>query len=488
MPLFVSVNDFAALVVADLLGRERPFVTAVRVASGATDTSPSVNRRFSMPRSVSVPSVRRAVGHRDAAVGVLGDRVVRPRAGEHGRVDRAGRGGLGDDLALDDQVARVDEAGEDGLAEGHVGRAGTEVAGQGLALHEVGRADLGAGCRVVRTLMRTCSALSPSMMSFPPRPSMVSPPPPPSRMLPSPQTLPESGHTPGLRHRCHGGGGDDAVHAGRREARDELGEPGDPVEAGLVERVAAGEPGSADRGRRWSSPLMRSLNVDPESASVSCQRSRLTMTGSGSPASWLLISMSSSAPDGVVLVERPVEPAGAGVAVDGRVLRHEVVAALGVVVVLADLTDEDVVAGCVLAGVVEERRAVVALEQVLAGPALDPVVTAVAEHGVCALAGDDEVVPRTGERLVVVRAAVDEVAAVAAHEDVVARAAVDGVVAVAALEDVGAVEVGDDVVAVTADGVVVAAVALEDVVARRCPRACRCRCRRRRGRRRRVPL
>ena len=81
-------------------------------------------------------------------------------------------------------------------------------------------------------------------------------------------------------------------------------------------------------------------------------------------------------------MERPVEAAGAGVAIDGRVLRHQVVAALGVVVVLTGLPDEDVVAGLGLRGVVEERRAVVALEQVLAGAALDPVVATVAEYGV----------------------------------------------------------------------------------------------------------
>jgi len=38
------------------------------------------------------------------------------------------------------------------------------------------------------------------------------------------------------------------------------------------------------------------LKVEPESASVSCQRSRLTTTGSGRPASCWLIIMSSSAP------------------------------------------------------------------------------------------------------------------------------------------------------------------------------------------------
>src|SRR6185312_11526205 len=107
----------------------------------------------------------------------------------------------------------------------------------------------------------------------------------------------------------------------------------------------------------------------------------------------------------------------------------------------------------------------VALEQVLAGPALDPVVAAVAEHGVGAGAGVDEVVAGAGERLVVVRAAFGEVLLIASDHEVVAGAGVDGVVPVTALEDVRAVEVGDDVVADAAEDVVVAAVAFEDVVA-----------------------
>ena len=67
-------------------------------------------------------------------------------------------------------------------------------------------------------------------------------------------------------------------------------------------------------------------------------------------------------------MDGPVEAGGTGVAVDGRVLGHEVVATFGVVVVLADLTDEDVVAGSDLRRVVEERRTVVALQQVLTEP------------------------------------------------------------------------------------------------------------------------
>ena len=173
--------------------------------------------------------------------------------------------------------------------------------------------------------------------------------------------------------------------------------------------------------------------------------------------------------DGVVLVERPVEAAGAGVAVDGRVLRHHIVATFSVVVVLADLTDEDVVAWCDLGRIVEERRRVVTDQQVLAGATLDPVVATVAEHGVGALAGDDEVVAGTGERLVVVGSTVDEVLTIAAHEDVVTDTSVEGVVAGATLFDIGATEVGDDVVAFATEGDVVAAVAFDDVVAEATP-------------------
>ena len=96
-------------------------------------------------------------------------------------------------------------------------------------------------------------------------------------------------------------------------------------------------------------------------------------------------------------MEGPVEAAGAGVAVDRRVLGHQVVAALGVVVVLARLTDEDVVAGRDLRRVVEERRTVIALQQILTGSALDPVAAAVSEDGICALAGHDEVIAGAAE-------------------------------------------------------------------------------------------
>ncbi len=81
----------------------------------------------------------------------------------------------------------------------------------------------------------------------------------------------------------------------------------------------------------------------------------------------------------------PVVPAGTGVARDGRVLRHHVVATLGVVVVLAGLADHHVVPGLKLARIVEERRFVVAGTDVLTGSELHPVVSTAAERGVCAL-------------------------------------------------------------------------------------------------------
>ena len=171
-----------------------------------------------------------------------------------------------------------------------------------------------------------------------------------------------------------------------------------------------------------SVPLMMSSNDEPESASVSCQRSRLTTTWIGRPTRLLLISMSSSAPTVSYWWKAQSKPPAPALRSMAAFWRHQVVAALGVVVVLAGLTDEDVVAGSDLRRVVEERRTVVALQQVLTGSALDPVVATVAEDGVGALTGDDEVVAGTGEGLVVVGSAVDEVLAVAADDDVVAGA------------------------------------------------------------------
>ncbi len=166
---------------------------------------------------------------------------------------------------------------------------------------------------------------------------------------------------------------------------------------------------------------------------------------------------------------RPVEATEPAELVDGRVGRHDVVATLGVVGVVAGLAEQYVVAWRDLARVVEVRCAVVTDQGVRTCTALDPVVAAVALGRVRPGAGGHEVGARSAEDRVAAGPAVDQVAAVAAEEQVEARAAVDGVVAGAALEGVGAVGVGDDVVAVTAEHDVVAAVAVDDVVARTAP-------------------
>ncbi len=261
------------------------------------------------------------------------------------------------------------------------------------------------------------------MISLPARPSSVSLPPPPRRMSPSPQTGPVSGQLPEA---------DRAATAAavalplRRPAAGCADSPLIRASAGLVDRVASGEAAGASVDQpRGGQHAVGALDAVVE---------RTTGVGLGLlPAVAVDHELDRQAAevvvdhhvvvggDGVVLVDRPVEATGAGVAVDRGVLRHDVVATFGVVVVLTDLTDEDVVARSGLGRVVEERRTVVALEQVLPGATLDPVVATVAEHRVGTLAGDDEVVAGTGERLVVVGAAVDEVLALVAHDDVVCR-------------------------------------------------------------------
>ncbi len=172
----------------------------------------------------------------------------------------------------------------------------------------------------------------------------------------------------------------------------------------------------------------------------------------------------------VALVGDPVEAEHALVALDPGAGDHDVVAALGVVVVVAALADDDVVAGD---PVLLERVAVAALEQVGLGAALDPVVALVAEDGVRGVARVDDVVAAAGEGLLRVRPGLHEVVAEARQDQVDAAAGVDGVVAVAALDVVVAEEVGDDVVVVTAVERVVAGAALDPVACRRRPRRCR---------------
>ncbi len=67
----------------------------------------------------------------------------------------------------------------------------------------------------------------------------------------------------------------------------------------------------------------------------------------------------------------------------------------------------------------------IALQQVLTGATLDPVVATVAEHGVGTLTGDHEVVAGSGKFLVVVGATIEEVRTVATHHDVVAGTGIE---------------------------------------------------------------
>ena len=76
----------------------------------------------------------------------------------------------------------------------------------------------------------------------------------------------------------------------------------------------------------------------------------------------------------MVLVGHPVEAQHAGVPVGARPGNHDVVPALGIEVVVAAVADEHVVSAVVQVRVVEHGVAHVALHQVGAAAALEPVV------------------------------------------------------------------------------------------------------------------
>ena len=141
----------------------------------------------------------------------------------------------------------------------------------------------------VRTLMRVERARSPSMTSLPPRPLIVSPPAPPRRMLPSPHIGPSSGHSPAAELAATGARS--PVSGGRIAARPWM--RSTPAWSSASQPVKPPPPTSLGVS---SSPRITSAKAEPESASTSCQRSRFTITGSGSPTRLLLIFMSSSAP------------------------------------------------------------------------------------------------------------------------------------------------------------------------------------------------
>src|SRR6185295_20148217 len=91
------------------------------------------------------------------------------------------------------------------------------------------------------------------------------------------------------------------------------------------------------------------------------------------------------------LPDLPVEPRGAGDLLDAGPAYSDVVATLHVVVVVAALADQDVVTWH-LRVVEEEQVAALPLHQVRLVSALFPVVAAVTEGSVEALAEVDEVV------------------------------------------------------------------------------------------------
>src|SRR6185436_701472 len=151
----------------------------------------------------------------------------------------------------------------------------------------------------------------------------------------------------------------------------------------------------------------------------------------------------------IALADLPVVSSGARDLLDPRTANADVVAVLHVVVVVATLTVQDVVA--VLVGVAQEEQvAAVALEQVGLVAALLVVVAAVTEHRVLALPGDREVVALACEGLVGIGPTVGEVLAGARMHDVQPDPGIDGVVARTALGIVVAGGVGDAVIAFTA--------------------------------------
>ncbi len=162
---------------------------------------------------------------------------------------------------------------------------------------------------------------------------------------------------------------------------------------------------------------------------------------------------------GVGLVRDPVEPEHAGVPVDALV-QHDVVAALGVVVVHPAAAVEHVGAAV---RVVLEGQCVVALHQVGPDAALHPVVQLVAGHDVAGATSAQEVLTVAGEGLGDLLAVQDQVLAAVAEDQVQSGTGVDRVVAAAAVEHVVAEQVGQHVVARPAVQQVVADVALEVV-------------------------
>ncbi|MCY1408017.1 hypothetical protein D9M71_233320 [compost metagenome] len=174
---------------------------------------------------------------------------------------------------------------------------------------------------------------------------------------------------------------------------------------------------------------------------------------------------------GVTLEDRPVVARRTDVAVTlARPAEHDVVAALGIELVVLAAADVDIVAGN---RVIAEGVEVVA-RRTVEGAEFHPVVTLVTHILLVGLGTQDEVVALaaegfagvfTGDDEVVAEAAEDQVDAVAALNHVVAIVTLDVVVATHVRDDVVAVATIDEVVAVASFQAVIAAVAIEGVVA-----------------------
>ena len=311
------------------------------------------------------------VGDRQRAVGGGDHVVVRTRAREHRGVDRAGAGQV-QDLAFDPEVARVDQAGEERLLQRPARRSVTEGPGERLVLEQVRAADLGAG----RVAGWSVEHADPHLK----RPVAVQDVVAAAaleavRTGATDQDVPVAPDVPGQRAEPGEGAGSQVRPGERRrnarstrnhgcgrvwiaQGRHDLVQPRDAADTGGIQGVASGEPAARNRGG-----LVTPDDVVERRAGVGLRLLPAVAVddhGQRHVDEHLVDLQVVVAAHGVVLVDGPVEPAATGIAVDRRVLRHDVVAALGVVVVLTRLADEDVVAGLELRRVVEERRAVVA--------------------------------------------------------------------------------------------------------------------------------
>ena len=192
-------------------------------------------------------------------------------------------GGGGDDLPHRDQVAGVDDPG------GHVGCQGLGVAGLVGVLHQVGGADLGG--RVGRL-----SDADPHLEVAVAVEDVVG-----AAALEgvgaqaTEKDVPVAPHRAAQRARARCRGCLDGAERGAR-CREEAPRPAIRSMPSWSRTSQPVKPAPPTALGTTSSPRITSLNAEPELASISCHRSRLTTTGSGTPTRFRLMFMSSSAP------------------------------------------------------------------------------------------------------------------------------------------------------------------------------------------------